>query len=412
VSARAFTLTAAHGHRHRDVPTASYGTVFNLQDPHEETRDTRTMINLQHDRAIGRTRLAAEIGYDRLRYSGVYPYPGETGDAPPIVQDDHALGARWSASVRVARPLPGRQMVTAGAEFLASVTQRQWYAYRDDAGDSASLDTPSRQAAFYLQDEIRLTPWLIASGGLRHDVYRRFSRTTPRGAVIVMPTANQSFKYLYGRAFRAPNAYELYYYVDASGALRPETIDTHEAVWEQYLGEWLRTSVSAYRYAAAGLIALQSDGDEDFGFVNIGAVRARGLEFETEVRTKQGLQVLGGYGWQRARDGAQQVLPNSPARTGTLRVSVPVATSTAAFDVQWLSGRRTVAGTMLDGAAVAQATMTSRLTPSLELVASVRNLFNARYADPASEEHTFDAIEQNGRTASVGLRWTLGARRR
>ena len=71
-----------------------------------------------------------------------------------------------------------------------------------------------------------------------------------------MPSANQSFRYLYGRAFRAPNAYELYYYRDASASLRPESIDTHELVWEAYFGERVRTSVSTYRYKASKLIEL------------------------------------------------------------------------------------------------------------------------------------------------------------
>ena len=40
-----------------------------------------------------------------------------------------------------------------------------------------------------------------------------------------------------------------------------------------------------------------------------------------------------------------------------------------------------------------------------ELVGSVRNLFDAQFADPASDEHAVDAIQQNGRTARIGIRW-------
>lgn len=36
---------------------------------------------------------------------------------------------------------------------------------------------------------------------------------------------------------------------------------------------------------------------------------------------------------------------------------------------------------------------------------SVRNLFDAQFADPASDEHAVDAIQQNGRTARIGIRW-------
>ena len=62
--------------------------------------------------------------------------------------------------------------------------------------DNFALAQSSRQGAAYVQDEIRLRPWLIVNAGLRHDRYPRFNRTTPRGAVIVMPSANHSLKYL------------------------------------------------------------------------------------------------------------------------------------------------------------------------------------------------------------------------
>ena len=73
-----------------------------------------------------------------------------------------------------------------------------------------------------------------------------------------MPSSNQSFKYLYGRAFRAPTEYErsAFYFGAGTAALRPESIDTHELVWERYTHDWLRTSVSGYWYKADGLIAL------------------------------------------------------------------------------------------------------------------------------------------------------------
>ena len=43
----------------------------------------------------------------------------------------------------------------------------------------------------------------------------------------------------------------------------------------------------------------------------------------------------------------------------------------------------------------------------MTVTGQVRNLFNARYADPASDEHVSDSIEQNGRTVRVGLRWAF-----
>ena len=35
----------------------------------------------------------------------------------------------------------------------------------------------------------------------------------------------------------------------------------------------------------------------------------------------------------------------------------------------------------------------------------VRNIFDTKYSDPVSEQHLQEAVEQNGRTARIGLTW-------
>ena len=112
-----------------------------------------------------------------------------------------------------------------------------------------------------------------------------------------MPSSTQSFKYLYGNAFRAPNAYELnaFYFGEQVADLRPESIDTHEFVWERYINDWLRTSVSTYWYKADRLITLMPDDSAFLGatYVNQGQVRAKGLELEAQMRLSGGVQRAG-----------------------------------------------------------------------------------------------------------------------
>jgi hypothetical protein len=45
-------------------------------------------------------------------------------------------------------------------------------------------------------------------------------------------------------AYFAPNEFELntFYFGERVKALRPESIDTHELVWERYINDRLRTS--------------------------------------------------------------------------------------------------------------------------------------------------------------------------
>lgn len=412
------TLTGTAGTRRRAVPTASYGSLFNSQDPKESTTDTRVMLHASYARVARATRLVANLSFDHLAYRGTYPYEGDVDSGEPaiVVNDDGADGTRWGASLQGTRALPWRQTFTAGGEATANVTQRQWTRYVPDIWPGIETNASTTQAALYVQDEIRVRPWLLLNGGLRHDRYQRFARTTPRAAVIVIPTASQSFKYLYGRAFRAPNAYELHYYpLTASDALLPESIATHEFVWEQYAGEWLRTSVSAYRSNARDLIVLREieldpslpTSFSNLAFANHGELRAHGFELEAEVRTKRGLQLLGSATIQNAIDESNVRLVNSPAQAANLRGSAPLFGGTWSAEVQYLGERKTLTGEALDTVFLAHASLSVPLGASLTLAATVRNLFAERYLDPASPEHDVNAIEQNGRALRVGVRWSL-----
>ncbi len=251
------------------------------------------------------------------------------------------------------------------------------------------------------------------NGGLRYDSYEDFQRVTPRAALIVTPTSNQSFKYLFGKAFRAPNEYELNAYYFGAGVqnLRPESIDTQEIVWERYTNDWLRTSVSGYWYSANGLITLIADPSTFLGstFVNVGQVRAKGLEIEAQMRLGAGLQGLTSYALQRADDETGAPLVNSPEQMAKLRLTVPGPSkrSFVSVEVLSMSSRRTLAGNTLNPATTANVTMIVPAGPAFELVGIVGNLFNVQYADPASNTNLQDSILQNGRTARVGLTWKL-----
>jgi outer membrane receptor protein involved in Fe transport len=148
--------------------------------------------------------------------------------------------------------------------------------------------------------------------------------------------------------------------------------------------------------------------------VNGGTIRAAGLELESELRLKGGAQALASYALQEATDVTDTTdggnrLTNSPRHVAKLKLSVPgpLARSFASFEWQYLSNRTTIVGTTVDPASVANLTLNVPIGGAVMVTGQVRNLFNARYADPASDEQRGDSIEQNGRTVRVGLRWAL-----
>ena len=269
-----FTLTAAYGHRDKDVATAPYGGAFNVQAPRSENFDRRTLLDALYEHSARGTHVTLRGSFDRYDYNAINPFPGVTAGAPPIVNYDVGVGTRLGFDGRVTRSFRGQHTVTAGTEFFDNLQQNM--ANHDDNLPGTIIDQTSRQGALYLQDAVRLKPWLLVNGGLRYDRYQSQADLTPSAAVIFLPSSNQSFKYLYGQAFRAPNAFERSYYSAGipNRSLRAESIDTHEVVWERYTAAWLRTSVSAYRYTARELITFQPDPEGVFGltFANGGTV--------------------------------------------------------------------------------------------------------------------------------------------
>ena len=252
--------------------------------------------------------------------------------------------------------------------------------------------------------------------GVRYDAYAGFTHVTPRAAVIVTPSSRQAFKYLYGTAFRAPNAYELDFFSQGvrNARLRPETMTSHEIVWERYTNRWLRTSASVYRTHVAKLLTLEEDPTTqlNLAYVNHGEVRAEGLEIEGEWRFKR-IEGLASYAFQHTTDLETRAhVTNSPRHVAKLRFSTPgpVPGSSIAFETQDLGTRTTLAGNTADPAALATITLVEPVGRRVDFVAAVRNVFNNRYADPASAAHRQDVIEQDGRTFTVGLRWRFWAR--
>ena len=409
-----FVFTGAYGRRRKDVPTASLGTLFNEQIERERTIDRHSLFDVEYTRPVGQSRVALRGSYDRFTSNGYYPFAGEPFGQRVAVGFNDVTGSWWTLSGRVTRPLPG-QLLTLGAEYIDNVQQNQTSGYVGYAPIISTNLSSSRRAAF-VQDEFKFGSHVILNAGVRYDGYESFDRVSPRTALIFMPSAHQSFKYLYGNAFRAPNMYERidYYFGPSVTSLRPESIDTHELVWERYTGDWLRTSVSSYWYKADRLITLTATDDPaaflGVTYVNEGEVRARGLELEAQMRLWRGAEAHTSYALQSAMDHATgAALPNSPRQMAKARVSAPLfgPGSSAAIEVLGIGGRQTVAGNHLGAATTANLTLIKPLGRSLEIVGTVRNLFDLDYAVPASDEHLQDSIPQDGRTFRVGLRVKL-----
>src|SRR5262249_33440614 len=151
----------------------------------------------------------------------------------------------------------------------------------------------------------------------------------PRVALVWMPGQKTTFKYLAGRAFRAPSAYEQYYtspgYIQRNPALEPETIMTHEIVWEQDLGREVALTLSGYHYRLADLIPQGRDTNTGLLVnLNTNVVRTYGCESEIRFRVRGGVT---GAAWVSYHDteivDGANFIAGSPDLTGNLGLVVP-----------------------------------------------------------------------------------------
>ena len=419
-----FTLVGAYASRSKNVPTASFGTVFN--DSRFQTTDAHGFLDLKYLHEFSdQTTLTARAFYDDYYYHGDYPTDKAPANSdttlPPVtapqvvLNKDLAWGTWWGGEFQLTKTLPLSNKVSLGMEFRDNARQHQqnydvdpYQLYLDDHRDSTIW-------ALYLQDEIQLLESLILSAGVRYDHYASFGGTTnPRLGLIWQPAAGSAFKLLYGNAFRAPNAYELYYddhvNILANPSLKPEKIQTYELVYEQYFREHYRSSLSGFYYRVHDLITSEPVDplqESPTRYVNVDSVEARGVEAELEGKWQSGVEARGSYTFQRVKNSETGTeLNNSPDHLAKLNLILPLYRSVlfAGFEEQYQSSRLTLAGNRAPASYLSNLTLFSRkVLPGLNLSASVYNLFDAHYVDPGSPNQVQDTIAQDGRSFRLKL---------
>jgi iron complex outermembrane receptor protein len=404
-----FTLQAGYGYGKKVIPTASFETEFNTDDTW--TVDSYSWLDLKYDHEFASgTQFLGRVFYDRYRYYGDYLYDySETDEPDLVVNRDDAIGERWGSELGLTHDFFGRLRSTVGFEFehgfqldQENFDRRPRFYYLNDERDAFDW-------ALYAQNELRLLDNLSLSAGLRYDHHDSFGGSlNPRTALIYTPFGATTFKLLYGTAFRAPSAYELYYEsLDSwkpSPDLDPETIQTFEFVAEQEIGEHLRFVGSVYHSEIEDLIELTTDPSDDFLiFQNVSDIESYGAEVRLDARWQNGMEGRVSYALQRAEDKETgERITNSPAHLFKANLVVPILRDRlfAGTEFQYVSRRKTVSGGRTDDYLVTNLTLHSRqmLLEGLEVSATVYNLFDEEYSDPASLDHVQNAIEQDGRT--------------
>ena len=403
-----FSASVYFSDRGKQVPTASYETIFN--DPGARTNDRRSYVELDYTHQFSDvTNLRARGFYDEQSYHGIFPYDYAAPGDPPsrTLFHDYVKGEWAGTEVQLTTTFAQRYTLVVGGEYRYNLREDQ-YSFDDVEPRFVYVDSKeaSSVGGVFAQGEARLRDDLSVTAGVRHDHYGEAvgGATNPRLAVIYNPSAGSALKALYGEAFRAPNPYERFYYPDPAieRGLDPETIRTYELAYERYISSTYRLSVSAYQYRIKGLITQTATAAGIIYFDNIDDVRARGVELELEGTYGNGTIVRGSWTVQRSKDADSGFeLSNSPHQLAKLNASTPLFGSQlfAALELQYNASSVTLERTRSPSFVLTNFTLnTHDLWSAVELTGGIYNLFDVDHPFPSADEHAQATLQQAGRS--------------
>ena len=410
------TLETYFGERTKGVPSASYGQQFN--DPRSRTVDQYFSSTAAYHAAWSNTlEVSASLNFIQYNYTGDSVFQSDGA-----VNRDIGRSTALTGEIRVLSKAFHNHKVVYGLEVVDGLNRSQRNYEVNPYASNLDVNVPQKGYAVYVQDEIRLSDSLIVNAGVRHDHDSDGENSnSPRLALIYKATPDLTTKFVYGTAFRSPNAYERYYgdngtsYKSVPG-LAAENIKTFEFITEYLYRQDFKGSISLFNYKLTNLISLATDpADALLYFKNIDAASSRGIELEADHLAAGGARLKGSVSFQFARnDSTGAWLTNSPRTLAKLNYSQPIFADTAriGLEAQYTSRRKTVLGGDVGGFAVVNLTVaTAKLAKHADLSASIYNLLNKNYADPPSDEH-FDnsspprylqSLRQDGRTIRVSL---------
>src|SRR5579864_267124 len=408
---RNWTFTGYYGSREKMIPTGWYNTIFD--DRGNKILDERGFFEAAYARDLSATRKVRwRIYYDQYRYRARYDY----GPADAI-QDYRDLGAGdWVGSqLAYDFAIPHVGVLTVGGEMNADIRAlQQYYEVSPVSAGVFSADHPDFSYGLFAQQQWRLSPaWTAYLGARFDDSKNRGHFVSPRVALVYQASANTSYKLLYGRAFRNPNAYEMYY-TDGSTqvanlGLRPENANTFEASAERRLTKNLAGLATVYHYHLDNLIEAGTNGAGWLQYQNSGSSKANGVEMELKGKFREGIETVTSVAVQRASEpGDHTFLPASPGCVAKIRGAIPLLKNRlrAAAALQYLSVQRTYSYAQIPAFWLTDVTLTTRnLHPDFDLQFGVRNLFNVTYYYPGGVGFIQDQIRADGRSVFLKLVW-------
>lgn len=396
-----WSLDFAYGDRLKDDPTAAY--LSDTPPSGQFERDIYVLTQLQYqDNFAGNTlNVLSRLFLGQQRFDSIFTYSG----AP-----NYTTGASdWrGAELRSLYSGFADHKLMLGLEYQDNARIDQTNDDRTTPGLDTEIRGSGYRAGVYAQDEWRLSDTWSATLGLRADRNDiTGSKLSPRAGLIWQTTPATTLKALYGRAHRAPNAYERDYDDGVSQVANPslggETIDTMELVVDHRLARDFSVRGSIYHWSMADIVTLGIDPVSGLSQYQSGnKIKADGLELSADKRWDWGGRARGSVSYQEIAfvDGGD--LPNAPQWLGKLNFSSPLPWEglRLGYELRYDAKRRTIDDSSLDGYWLSHLNLLAdKWITGVEVSLGLRNLFNQHYQHPGADTNWQTRLDQDGRSA-------------
>lgn len=416
------TLMGRLNSRVKDIPTGPFGSAIGVKGT--QSLDTRGFLEGRYERALSdTTQLTVRGAFDLSRYRGDRAYE-DTTDGEGYTVENEGGRADWvSAEARLRLAVFEGNALTVGLEGQGQLRVEQ-----ETYGSSGGIPLPTKTRtllSLYFMDEWRLSPRLSLSAGLRVDKYLDLDAIpiTPRLAIIARPYTAGLTKLVAGRAFRAPNVYELFYedkletQRPAQG-LDPETITTFELEHSHDLSDELRLTVAGYHNRISNLVTLATDAlpvpqcgtplgtQQCLAFANSATeTLAWGAEAGVHWQPGRFLLVDVSYSYVTLRHVLDEVRDAKPAHIVSGRMMVPLGSGEVRLATQatYQSARNDEGGSPKIGEALLVGLGLSGEYSRFRYFAGVQNLLDEQYVLPVNSETSALPVPQYGRTFTLQL---------
>src|SRR5712692_4658031 len=289
---RNWSFTGYLGSREKQVPTGWYSTLFD--DPGNKILDARGFVEAAYARDLSATRkIRWRIYYDQYRYRARYDYA--LGDSITDYRDLTAgdwVGSQLAYDFTV----PHMGTLTVGSEVNADIRAlQQYYAVSPERVDVLSADHPDLSYGLFAQQQWSLSPAWNAYIGVRFDGSKNHANfISPRVALVYQASPSSTYKFMFGRAFRDPNAYESFYtdgYSQAANQhLLPERAVTFEVAAERRFTKNLDGLVTVYHYQLSNLIEAKTNAAGWLQYQNGERDSTNGVEMELSGKLRERIE--------------------------------------------------------------------------------------------------------------------------